>query len=107
VLFALAVVAKVLWVEGWPGWVLVGAGAVVELGESYLWVRWSRRRRVQVGTETLVGAEAVVVTDCRPDGQVRLQGEIWQARCAEGAAVGQQVVVERVDGLTLTVRRAS
>ena len=46
-----------------------------------------------------------MLTPCRPEGQVRLHGEIWTARCEEGAAPDDKVVVERVDGLTVTVRR--
>jgi membrane protein implicated in regulation of membrane protease activity len=104
-LFILAVVAKMLWVEGTWGWVLIGVAAVIEIGESYAWLAWNRRRRARVGVETLIGATAVVLTPCRPEGQLRLQGEIWTARCEEGAVPGDEVVVERVDGLTLTVRR--
>ena len=103
-LFALAVVANILWLDGPIGWAVLGIAAVVELGETAFWVDWNRRRRAQVGAETLVGASAVVVTACRPDGQVRLRGELWQAHCNAGADPGADVVVEAVDGLTLAVR---
>ena len=103
-LFALAVAAKVLWIDGWPGWALIGLGAVLEAGETYVWIRWSRRRHVQVGVETLVGAEAVVVSGCYPVGQVRVRGELWQAHCPEHADPGEHVVVEGLDGLSLRVR---
>jgi membrane protein implicated in regulation of membrane protease activity len=106
-IFILAVVVKMLWVEGPWGWVLVGVAAVIEIGESYLWIRWSRRRQVQVGAETLEGAEGIVITSCRPDGQIRVQGEIWAARCDESADPGDRVIVEVVDGLLLRVRRLS
>jgi membrane-bound serine protease (ClpP class) len=106
VLFVLAVVAKVLWIDSAWGWVLVGVAAVFEVGETFAWWAWSRRRHARVGVETLPGTPAVVLTACRPDGQVRVQGEIWRAVCEEGADSGDRVVVERVDGLTLTVRRA-
>ena len=105
-LFAVAVVAKILWIEGTWGWILVGLAAVVEIGESYAWYAWSKRRRARVGVEVLVGATAVVLTPCRPEGQVRVHGEIWRAVCREGAEPEEKVVVERVDGLTLEVRRA-
>ena len=32
-----------------------------------------------------------------------LNGELWEARCAAGAARGDEVVVDEVDGLTLVV----
>ena len=89
------------------GWIVVGIAAVLEIGELAFWVRWNRRRHVKVGAETLVGRRAVVVVSCRPEGQVRLDGEIWRARCDKGASTGDTVVVERLDGLTLAVRRAT
>jgi membrane-bound serine protease (ClpP class) len=91
-----------------PAWRIpvVVAGGAIEVGESFFWIWLSKRRRPSVGVETLIGAHAVVVTPCRPSGQVRVQGELWGARCDEGADPRDQVTVERVDGLTLVVSRA-
>jgi membrane-bound serine protease (ClpP class) len=82
------------------------AGTIVELGESVFWLRWSRRRRAQVGAETLVGRNATVVTPCRPIGQVRVQGELWRARCDVGANAGDRVRIVGREGLTLVVEPA-
>jgi membrane-bound serine protease (ClpP class) len=91
-----------------PAWRIpvVLAGGAIEVGESLFWIWLSKRRRPSVGVETLVGLRATVVTRCRPSGQVRVQGELWQARCDEGADPGDEVTVERVDGLLLVVSRA-
>ena len=91
-----------------PAWRLpvVFAGGAIEVGESFFWIWLSKRRRPSVGVETLVGASATVVTPCRPRGQVRVQGELWQARCDAGADPGDEVTVERIDGLLLEVSRA-
>ncbi|MDX6509019.1 MAG: hypothetical protein QOG81_771 [Gaiellaceae bacterium] len=91
-----------------PAWRIpvVVAGGAIEVGESFFWIWLSKRRRPAVGVETLVGAHAIVVTQCRPSGQVRVQGELWAARCDEGADSGDEVIVERVEGLTLVVSRA-
>lgn len=59
---------------------VVVAAALVEVAETAFWVWLSRRRRVQMGPETLVGATAEVISPCRPEGQVRIQGELWRAR---------------------------
>ncbi len=80
--------------------------AIVEVGESYFWLWYSRRRKAQVGAETLIGEVAEVVTRCAPLGQVRLQGEIWRARCEETAERGEAVRVVALDELTLVVERA-
>jgi membrane protein implicated in regulation of membrane protease activity len=88
--------------EPWS-WVAVGVGGAWEAAETVLIVRWSQRRQAEVGAETLVGQRAIVVTDCMPDGQVRVVGELWGARCRGGASAGDEVVVREVDGLTLVV----
>jgi membrane-bound serine protease (ClpP class) len=77
----------------------------VEIAEAAFWIRLSRRRRPAIGQEALVDAEGVAVTDCLPEGQVRVRGELWGAFCADGVRAGERVVVESVSGLTLQVRR--
>lgn len=91
---------------GWGIAILVVA-AVVEIAETLFWLWLSRRGKVKMGPETLVGAVAEVVTPCVPLGSVRLQGELWQARCDEGAEAGERVRVRELDGLTLVVERAA
>jgi len=88
--------------EPWT-WVAVGLGAAWELGETALLIWWSKRRRAVVGAEALVGRRAVVSADCMPEGQVRVAGELWRARCDAGAGTGDEVVVRQVDGLSLVV----
>jgi membrane-bound serine protease (ClpP class) len=70
-----------------------------------------RRTRVRSGPEGLVGRVGEVRAAPAPLGQVFLDGALWRARLWPGDedAVpqrGDPIVVERVDGLTLTVRRA-
>jgi membrane-bound serine protease (ClpP class) len=101
--FLVALALAILVLEEPWNWVAVGAGAAWELAETTLLVRWSQRRRSVVGAEALVGRQAVVAADCMPQGQVRVAGELWQARCAVGAGVGDDVVIREVDGLTLVV----
>jgi membrane protein implicated in regulation of membrane protease activity len=87
----------------WDVLVVVGA-LVLEVGEIVFWFWYSKRRRIQVGAETLIGRPGVVITECSPLGQVRVAGEIWAARCASGAGVGTAVRVEALEGLTLLVQ---
>jgi membrane-bound ClpP family serine protease len=84
---------------------VIAAGAIWEAGESVLWIRWSQRRRAQVGAESLVGAAAKVVSALAPTGHVQLKGELWRARTtgAETVEPGRQVRVLMLEGLTLVV----
>jgi membrane-bound serine protease (ClpP class) len=89
------------------GLVAVIVGLALEVGETLFWIRLSKRGRPFVGAETLIGAIASVAAPCRPHGQVRVQGELWQARCDGGADIGDTVRIKAVDmdGLTLLVER--
>src|SRR5262245_29914605 len=71
--------------------------------ELFGWNRTTKRHRKAVGAQTLIGREAVVSEPCRPVGQVRLDGEIWEARCAAGASTGDRVRVTGRERLTLIV----
>jgi membrane-bound ClpP family serine protease len=77
------------------GLVVVAAGKALAI----------RRRRPQTGAEALIGRVGVM-----HHGDVLVAGERWRARrsWAEDAALGEgePVVVEQVQGLTLSVRRA-
>lgn len=85
---------------------LIVAAALVEVGESLFWIWLSKRRRAAVGAEALVGRVAEVTRPCFPLGYVRLDGELWQARCDGGADRGDQVRVVGIEGLTLVVEGA-
>ena len=77
--------------------VLIGAG------ELTFWSRRVRGWRVKTGAETMIGKHARVVQACRPDGQVAIAGELWQARCDAGADPDDTVTVVARKGLVLIV----
>ena len=88
------------------GLVAIIVAGVYEIAQTIFAIRWSQRRRARVGAEALVGVGANVVTRCSPRGRVAVGGEIWNARCEQGADVGEKVRVRGVQGLTLLVERA-
>lgn len=102
--FFLALILLVALPSPWR-YVAFGVCLALFAGEVVFWNRTVRGRRVAVGAETLLGETGVVVSPCRPDGQVRLKGEIWEARCEQGADRGDEVVVTAKDGLRLVVAR--
>jgi membrane-bound serine protease (ClpP class) len=71
----------------------------------------TRQLRVASGREALSGRTGVVRSWNGGDGQVFVDGALWRARPSwpdseDELAAGDAVVVERVSGLTLAVRKA-
>ncbi len=85
------------------GVVAVLSAAAIDVAEVTFFARWSKRRRSTVGAETLVGRRAVVVRGLAPRGQVRIDGELWEARTSGDVEPGEEVVVTGRDGLVLEV----
>jgi membrane-bound serine protease (ClpP class) len=96
--------ALALFILPTPWNVAVVAGAAVwELGTALGGLWWSQRHEAKVGMEALMGREVEVRKACRPFGEIRVRGEIWRARCEQGADAGDRVRVVGLDGLTLLV----
>ena len=105
-LLVLAILAAIFWLPSPWGAVAVIVAAAIEAAEVWFWLWYSRRRKIQTGAEALPGTRGIVAVACRPEGQVRVNGELWRARCEEGADPGDEIVVERLDPeLILVVTR--
>lgn len=86
---------------------VVIAATVVSAGFFLLVVAMllrSRRRPVITGGEALIGAEGEVVDWEATAGRVRVNGEIWQARCRHPLPPGTRIKVADREGLILTVK---
>jgi membrane protein implicated in regulation of membrane protease activity len=106
-LLLLAILAAIFVLPSPWSYVAVIAAGAWEVLEVALFVWYSKRRRATTGAEALPGSVGTVVEACRPVGLIRVDGELWRARCDEGADPGESVVVESLGpDLTLIVRRA-
>lgn len=95
--------------------IAIGSG-VVAAGLLYIMVTRGAavaRGRARSGAESLVGHVGVLRSSPDPLGQVFVEGALWRAQRsledegdADALRVGDPVVVERVRGLTLSVRKA-
>jgi membrane-bound serine protease (ClpP class) len=103
VLFLVALLLAIFVLPYPWGLVAVAVGAALDISETGAFLWWSKRRRPLVGVESLVGRTGVAVGELWPDGQVRINGEIWKARCDRGCEAGGTVVVRAIDGLMLEV----
>lgn len=102
-LFTIALLLAIFVLPSPWGLVAVVVGGALDIAETGAFLWWSKRRRASVGVEALVGKAGVASTDLWPEGQVKIVGEIWKARCEGGCDAGTTVVVREVDGLTLVV----
>ncbi len=61
--------------------------------------------KVKTGTEGLLGEEGEAKTDVHDKGKIFLHGELWNAKSNEQIKQGEKVIVEKVEGLLLIVKR--
>src|SRR5437870_12377212 len=91
-----------IFVVPWPwGLATVIGGGVLDVAESLVLLRWSRRRRAVTGSEALVGSTGTMATST----QVRVAGELWRTKSADELVPGDEVKIVAVNGMTLTVKR--
>jgi membrane protein implicated in regulation of membrane protease activity len=88
-----------------PPWryLLIIALLFVDFLQILVWLRWRKRRAITGHHERLVGAQGETVSECRPFGQVKVNGQLWKAYCPEGIDVAQRITVTDVDGLQLRI----
>lgn len=86
-------------------WDVIGGLASIAVGivEVTYWQRRMKRNKVQTGVENLVGATGDVMERLAPSGQIRVLGELWEARSSAELQPGSRVRVVAVHGLTLEV----
>ena len=63
----------------------------------------TQRQKTTTGMEGLIGQVGTARTPLRPEGRIFVGGELWSARCEEGAEAGDKVRVQAVKGLILMV----
>jgi len=103
--FVVALALGFIFLDGWMRYALIAGGALIEIAEIGVWLRW-RNVRATTGVEAMVGLTGIALTDCAPEGQVKVKGQIWNARCREGVEAGTTVRVDAVEGLRLDVSPA-
>jgi membrane-bound serine protease (ClpP class) len=65
----------------------------------------ARLSKIKTGKEALIGSVGVSVTDLKPQGEIRVVGEFWQATAKEGwIKNGEKVEVVGMEGMFLIVR---
>ena len=66
----------------------------------------AHKQQPDAGSEEMKNKNAIVRTTLDPEGTVFLEGELWDAVSTEGKIeAGEKVVITKVEGLKLTVKK--
>ena len=85
---------------------IVAIGIVAFLAVAIIWGIRAHHHQVLAGREELVGKTAEVKIALEPKGIVFIQGERWTAVSESGEVQpGEEVIITKVDGLTLYVTK--
>ena len=85
--------------------------SVILISGFFIVVGWiaikAQLRKHITGAESMIGAEAEVLTDIAPEGHVFLNGQYWRATSENPIKKGAKVRVVKVEGLSLTVEETN
>ncbi len=90
----------------WWLWILLPCGKLlISIAFYLLFVKKVFKQRPRYGPWSLIGREAKTLVPLRPEGQVKLDNEIWSATSQDGSpiAAGKDVVIRDVRGSRLLV----
>lgn len=67
----------------------------------------AQKLKPKTGIESLLNLTGKAISDINPNGQVRVRGEIWNARCDEiNISKGEDIIVIGISNLKLLIRKA-
>lgn len=91
-----------------PGLIAVMAAWIVTSVTIYRLGSRALRRKNIVGLPHMIGTKGKVVSSLNPEGMVRIRGELWTARSADGELEsGREIIVIGQDSLKLVVQERS
>ena len=84
---------------------VVALSTVFFLTVAYLGLKAQKKKKL-TGKEGMIGKMGIAETDIsKGGGKVFVEGEIWNAYSDEDIKKGEKVIIEKVEGLTLKVKR--
>ena len=100
--FVVGTTIALLFLHGVLKIAVIGAVALVEVLELSVWLRW-RKVRATTGPEGMIGADGIALTDCDPEGRVKVKGQSWKALSEPHVRAGDAVRVVSLEGLRVEV----
>ena len=65
----------------------------------------AQRKKVATGEQGIVGEKGIAISNLKPDGEIKVHGEIWNARTDNEIKKDEFVTVVDSDGMTLIVNK--
>ena len=83
--------------------------ATICVGAIAIWLIYKVAKanvlKIKTGKEALIGSVGIAVTDLKPNGEIRVMGEFWQAKVKRlQIKSGEKVEVVDMEGMFLVVR---
>lgn len=90
---------------GWGALFGIACVEIIILATIIFVYMWLRRQKTTTGTEAMIGAQATVIDWDGTKGNVRFEGELWQAQSnAEmDISANETVTIEAVNKMNLTI----
>ncbi len=98
-LLALILFYLLPWPVALPFYALILVGSII----GYWKALQAQRQPPVMGRKAMIGDRALVVKAEKGELEVEYKGEIWNAVSPQPLQPGQEVIVEKVEGLTLRV----
>lgn len=65
----------------------------------------AQRQKAKTGAESLINAYGIATSDINPRGKVLIHSELWNAFSPKPVKKGEKIIVEKIEGLTLYVKK--
>ena len=102
-LIVIAVGVAFFFLLPWPLDLILYAPIFIAAAIAYGKALRAQSLPLQTGERAMVGQRARVVSEAEGSLDVMYEGEIWHAVASAPVAEGDEVIIQRVDGLTLHV----
>ncbi len=93
--------------ELWQFGVFVVVGVILMITTKPILQKWITPKKVKTNIDRVIGMTGVVTEEIKKNtiGEVRVDGKRWSAISTQKIAVGEEVIIDEIDGVKLKVHK--